>query len=292
MADYSDLPDFDSLPRHPGMPQGCSWGLFDTDGQKDSLGCINLLTPRVVREALKEAREGVSVSLDWSIGALARPGVGRKGLVHKVIDLTQLEHGPLHGFDDEVEFNTQCSSQWDSLVHFLHQTSMVGYNGAKPSIDELSQPVIGTATQVSRFPTLDHWHARGGLVGRGVLLDYREYARVKGIRYSPFESHAISVSVLEDVAKLQGTEFKHGDILLLRTGYTEDLTGISGQEQERLLKNGRAIGVEGCKESAKWFWNRHFSAVAGDNLAFEVFPPRLEHENGREAEPKDLGESL
>lgn len=60
MADstYENIPDFDSLPKVEGMPQGCAWGIFDKGGKKDHLGCINLLTPSVVKAALQEAKEG------------------------------------------------------------------------------------------------------------------------------------------------------------------------------------------------------------------------------------------
>lgn len=36
--DYSNIPDFDSLPAVEGMPQGCAWGIFDKNGKKDHLG--------------------------------------------------------------------------------------------------------------------------------------------------------------------------------------------------------------------------------------------------------------
>lgn len=75
--DYTNLPDFDSLPEVKGMPQGCAWGVFDKGGKKDHLGCINLLTPAVVKEAYKEAKDGVSVSLNWPIGAINTPGFMR-----------------------------------------------------------------------------------------------------------------------------------------------------------------------------------------------------------------------
>src|SRR5277367_606776 len=114
MSDYTNLPDFDSLPAVKGMPQGCAWGIFDKDGKKDHLGCLNLLTPSVVQAALKEATEGVSVSLNWPIGAIKTPGFGRKGLYHTINPLIDTPF-VIHGFDDEIAFNTQCSSQWDSL---------------------------------------------------------------------------------------------------------------------------------------------------------------------------------
>jgi hypothetical protein len=60
------LPDFDDLPKMDGMPQGCAWGIFDKGGKKDILGSINILTPEVVKGALAEAKDGVSVSLKFA----------------------------------------------------------------------------------------------------------------------------------------------------------------------------------------------------------------------------------
>jgi hypothetical protein len=57
------VPDFDDLPAVDGMPQGCAWGVFDRNGEKDLKGTLNLLTPDVVATACKEARDGVSISL-------------------------------------------------------------------------------------------------------------------------------------------------------------------------------------------------------------------------------------
>lgn len=57
------LPSFDNLPPVEGMPQGCAWGVFDKDGQKDVFGTLNLLTPEVVRAAAAEVRKGISISL-------------------------------------------------------------------------------------------------------------------------------------------------------------------------------------------------------------------------------------
>jgi len=271
MSDYSNLPDFDSLPPVEGMPAGCAWGLFDKNGKKDHLGCLNLLTPQVVQNALKEATDGTSVSLNWPIGAINTPGFGRKGLVHKVLNF-QDSAFKLHGFDDEVEFNTQCSSQWDSLVHFAHQPTGKSYNGIQPSVDALSQG-FGTFDVEKDLPTLNHWHDRGGLVGRGVLLDYRAWAESQGKKVDCFSSLRIKTSELEEVAKWEGVDFKHGDILIVRTGFTEELGKMNAQEQEKALGTHQTCGVEGNKESAKWHWNKHFAAVAGDAIAYETLPP-------------------
>ena len=272
MAAYTNLPDFDSLPPVKNMPQGCAWGVFDKDGEKDHLGCLNLLTPTVVQNAYKEAYDGVSISLNWPIGACQTPFFGRQGLTHKVISYH--DAAGLHAFDDIIEFNTQCSSQWDSLVHFGHQATGANYNGVLPTTEDLAQP-FGSHDTKKAIPTLNHWHDRGGLVGRGVLLDYRAYAQAKDIKYDPYDAHVITIKDLEDIANYQNTTFKHGDILIVRTGYTEDLSGISGEEQDKKLGTCRAVGIEGTVDAAKWFWNHHFSAVAGDAVCFESMPPRL-----------------
>lgn len=273
MASYDDIPDFDSLPTVDGLPQGCTWGLFDKNGEKDHLGCINLLTPKVVQEAQKEARDGVSISLNWSICALGKGFFGRKSFDHHVVDLKESPLG-IHGFDDEVSFNTQASSQWDSFCHFAHQPTGLFYNGVKPTVTSLTQGFRKGDIR-KELPTINHWHDRGGLLGRGVLLDYKSYARAQGIEYSCFDNHAISVDVLEKVATFQGTKFKFGDVLLIRTGYTEDLSGLSLAEQERLLGAHKAVGLDTSKTSAKWIWNQHFSAVACDTVGFEVYPPNF-----------------
>src|SRR4051794_36346515 len=170
MADYSNLPEFDSLPPVKGMPQGCAWGIFDKDGKKDHLGCINLLTPAVVQLAAKEVKDGISVSLNWGLGAIETPGFARKALIHRVFAFKNhpIPELCMHGFDDEIDFNTQASSQWDSLVHFAHQPSGLSYNGTRASTDLLSQP-FGKFDVDRKLPTLNHWHERGGMIGRGVL---------------------------------------------------------------------------------------------------------------------------
>jgi hypothetical protein len=59
----TQLPSFDDLPPVEGMPQGCAWGIFDKDSKKDLRGTLNILTPAIVAEACKEARDGISISL-------------------------------------------------------------------------------------------------------------------------------------------------------------------------------------------------------------------------------------
>lgn len=117
------------------------------------------------------------------------------------------------------------------------------------------------------------WHERGGLVGRGVLLDYKAFADARGITYSPFESHAITVQDLEAVAHHQGTVFCPGDVLMVRTGFSEEIALLDEEKQEQILHHHHVCGIAGTEETARWVWNHRFAAVAADNLAFEVQPP-------------------
>lgn len=50
---------------------------------------------------------------------------------------------------------------------------------------------------------------------------------------------------------------------------------VDPQERQKALDGGVFIGLESSMKSAKWLWNHHFAAVAGDTLGFEVSPPPL-----------------
>ncbi|KFA67046.1 hypothetical protein S40285_07260 [Stachybotrys chlorohalonatus IBT 40285] len=268
----TSVPDYDNLPRVEGMPQGCAWGVFDRGGEKDVLGTLNFITPDVIRDAAQEVKDGVSISLNWSLNALAKIPLGRKVAEHTPLflpDTMPSEHlGGAISWDDELAFNTQASSQWDSLCHFVHQPTGLGYNGSRPTREGLAVE----STAANKLPTLDHWHARGCLTTRGVLLDFRAYAEAKGLDFHPFGGNRITVEDMEACAAHQGVEFRPGDVLLVRTGATEV---IDNPTQEDMMKFGSAqlSGLHGVEETAKWIWNKRFSAVASDSASFEAFPP-------------------
>ncbi|KAK3370468.1 putative cyclase-domain-containing protein [Podospora didyma] len=266
----SSVPDFDDLPKVEGQPQGCAWGIFDKDGQKDVLGTLNFLTPPIVAAAAAEVKDGISVSLNWPLNGIKFPFPFRKSPVHRVKTLR--EGGmEMEGFDDELDFNTQFSSQWDSLCHVTHHTSGLTYNGAKPTKETLDVQ----STPDNPLPTIDHWHARGCLVGRGVLIDFQRYideTTPEGTPpYHPLDGYRITVADIETIAKRQGVEFKPGDILLVRTGYTEMLAAPTAADFAKFAAQTLS-GVHGTEETARWIWNRRISAVAGDAHAFEAIP--------------------
>ncbi|KAF7585823.1 hypothetical protein BBP40_010045, partial [Aspergillus hancockii] len=116
------------------------------------------------------------------------------------------------------------------------------------------------------------WHKRGGLTARAILLDYKSYATAHSIPYTPFITQALTPTDLEAIASHQNTPLHPGDIILLRTGFTEALTPLSGTEQAAALSSHRSCGLEGSEEMARWLWNHTVAAVASDNMAVEAMP--------------------
>ncbi|KAK3948477.1 hypothetical protein QBC32DRAFT_245747 [Pseudoneurospora amorphoporcata] len=267
-------PDFDDLPKVEGQPQGCAWGLFDKNGAKDIYGTLNFISPETVKAAAAEVEHGVPVSLNWALNAIKFPLGHRQAPVHTPFALpSDMGIKGLHGFDDSLNFNTQYSSQWDSLCHVTHSHSGETYNGFVPTVEKLSSTSTSTKDEnEALLPTIDRWHARGGLVARGVLIDWKRYAEeVKGEKsWHPMNGYKITVGNLEEAAKHFGVEFKAGDVLLVRTGMTNVMENPTPEDFAKMAE-AKMAGVEGSERTARWVWNKRFAAVAGDSAAFEAF---------------------
>lgn len=118
------------------------------------------------------------------------------------------------------------------------------------------------------------WSKRGGIVGRGVLLDYVSFAARHNIEYDPMSRHCICLSDIEKMAEEQSLTFHPGDILLIRTGWIKWYEEHNEQERRAKVKNGDDhIGIEGSEAMFEWLWDQHFAAVASDTVGVEAFPP-------------------
>lgn len=116
----------------------------------------------------------------------------------------------------------------------------------------------------------------GGIVGRGVLLDYARWRAETGKEPAKVDARTgITVDELEEVAAYQNTSFQTGDILIVRTGFTAWYDACSTEIRNAAMDKGEFIGMEANMKSVKWLWNNHFSAVTGDTLSFEVSPVPL-----------------
>ncbi|EKJ75878.1 hypothetical protein FPSE_04058 [Fusarium pseudograminearum CS3096] len=251
----STKPSFDSLPLHKDGPPGNAWGLF---GENDECGMLNLLTPDVVAEAASEIRDGVRVSTDWPLNRMSRPCFGRVPFKHEITTKT-----PRAVNDDTLTFNTQSSSQWDGFRHYAYQKEKLWFNGK--TLDELlSSDVNG----------IHAWVDRGGIVGRGVLLDYASWADKNNVPLTPFETKSITVTTLKEVAQSQGTTIQQGDILFIRTGWVRAYEKLSDDECKTLAdyKVPPAHGIESSEETLRWLWDQGFAAVVGDQPSMEAWP--------------------
>lgn len=119
IADLPNIPAYDELPPVPGLPHGCTWGLWDkllglTASSPDQLGTLNLLTPTTVLAARDEVQAGISVALNWSMDNCQTPHSGRRAPEHRIFTLEE-GGGQWTGHDDEVHYNTQGGSQWDGF---------------------------------------------------------------------------------------------------------------------------------------------------------------------------------
>ncbi|KAL4805230.1 putative cyclase-domain-containing protein [Aspergillus unguis] len=264
MMEAEDLPQYKDIPPLAGLPHGYAWGLWDRNGERDQLGSLNMLTPTKVLAAKEEIQRGISVSLNWPLENIRDPGHNRNPIEHRFLDLKP----HLVGHDDEITINTQTSSQWDGLRHWAFQGNGLYYNG-------LTHEEISGSNRNNRNG-MQEWLKRGGVVGRGVLIDYASWAEKNDIHYSPASKHTITEKDLDEVARDQILEFRPGDILLLRTGWIKWYNEASPEERiEGCKVHHNYCGLEGTESSIEWLWNHRFAALVGDNMAFEAWPAEM-----------------
>ena len=90
----------------------------------------------------------------------------------------------------------------------------------------------------------------------------------------PLQKLKIPLSSLIGCAADHGIEFVPGDILLVRTGFTEAFDALSPEEKESwsTVPEQGWIGVETTVDSIRWHWENGFAAVAADCGAYEQCP--------------------
>lgn len=119
----------------------------------------------------------------------------------------------------------------------------------------------------------------GGVTGRGVLLDYADWAEANSVSISAFESEPITVEDLKRVVKDHKLEFRKGDILFIRSGFTAAYNKLNAQQRKDLALRPSPdfSGVEATEDMVRWLWEHQFAAVGGDAPSFERAPIRGSH---------------
>lgn len=157
--------------------------------------------------------------------------------------------------------NTRASeSKIVTTAQFAHQKTGMYYNGL--SHDDATKSITNGT---------HNWCERGGIVGRGILVDWiRWYEHKHGNPPSPITRHEIPVSELVETMKYQGLTPRPGDIMIVRSGYVRWHNFANPEERKRgTQENSIAIGLQNNEATVRWLYDQHFAAVAGDTVAFE-----------------------
>ncbi|KAF2011933.1 hypothetical protein BU24DRAFT_412479 [Aaosphaeria arxii CBS 175.79] len=255
-------PPFSTLPLDPSGPASNAWGLY---GPSDELGALNILTPAVVLSAAQSTiLTGHRVSLDWPLNLPSHPSFDRPSFQWQLTNRTHPDGTKRTVNDDSMTFNTQSSSQWDGFRHYGYQKAGL-YYGGRTQGDVESSEVIG----------IDKIAKAGGIAARGVILDYPRWRAARGQgKVDALAAVAITAGELKAMVRDAGVETREGDVLLLRTGFTEAYLGLDGAGREALgaKRPAEFMGVESTREVAEWIWESGFVAVAGDAPSFEMSP--------------------
>jgi len=242
-------------PPYRDLPGGAADGVF---GAGDELGCLNLLTRERVAAAAALIREGRVFSLNADVGAWPNPSPAsspRTPPVHRVFELV-----PGLAYDDVLDgFYLQGSTQWDGFLHVVDARTGTSYNGSRTGDDGVGA-----------------W-ARRGIVGRSVLLDLPRWASAQGRSWDWRAPIGVGARDLAACAAWQGVEVLEGTILLLRVGWEEGYSALSVEERASFAAEEAVNpGLEPAPEVAELLWDWGVAAVACDNPALEVRPPRAD----------------
>lgn len=240
-------PDYDDLPVTGGLRS--SWGLW---GEHDRFGCLNLLTPDVVRDAMHGVRRGDVFALNWRLDLPDPPLFDRPRLRHDTVRSTSSP-----SLNDVVnDWNTQGSTQWDGFRH-VSRHGFANYNGL-PADDH----------------GIDAW-ARRGIAGAAVLADVARWRESVGRPLRHGTPDPITGQDVLDTLAAQRTEVRTGDVLLVRTGWIAWYEGLddAGRAAIAPVPALRNPGLVATEDTARVLWNLHPAAVAADNPGFELWPP-------------------
>ncbi len=226
-----------------------NWGRW---GARDERGTLNWITPAQVASAarLAETGEVVSLAIPLDKDGPQAPGSARTNLVHVMTRTgrVQPERGGFQWMDDLVIMYPQGATQVDALAHVGYDGFL--YNGFPTgTVDELGAHRLGVDT------------LSGGITGRGVLLDLPRHL---GMQSLP-PDHVVTPVDLDSCAATQACEILEGDIVLIRTGWMQELSA-GGPEAYLAREPGIDLPVAG------WLADHHVAFLASDNWAVEVVP--------------------
>jgi kynurenine formamidase len=182
-----------------------NWGRWGPD---DQLGTLNLITPAMVRSAAGLVRSGRRVSMQIPVNTIAGPD-NPNPAIHFVTQGHDIDIGS-GGLRFGLDFlgmaaHGDCHTHVDALNHISYRG--LTYNGKAATTVLTSKG--GTSLGI------DEIAGRGGVVGRGVLLDLPRFRGVKWLE----PGEAVTRAELEACESAEGVSLGEGDIFVYRTGH-------------------------------------------------------------------------
>ncbi|GFZ45961.1 hypothetical protein JCM24511_03694 [Saitozyma sp. JCM 24511] len=250
---------FDELKRREGPPLN-AWGLYGAD---DELGRLNLIDAAAVQRGCDSVKHGLAINLNLPM-SFEPLNPARAPFSHEIIHRR-------HCNDDHVSLNTQSSTQWDGFRHYPYQNypteGSFTYFGGMSSDDAKDKTVTKYGIQN---------YARKPITSRAHLLDIPLYLQRNGLPpIAHFDQTTpITLNMLRGCAEDAGVEFQPGDVLLVRTGWTEAYLALSLEERRKLpeRKVRASCGVAQTEDVLRWHWDNGIAAVASDTVAYECYP--------------------
>lgn len=106
-----------------------------------------------------------------------------------------------------------------------------------------------------------------------MLLDFYSFS---GKAYDPFTTRDITAQELKECAKAQNVTFNYGDILIVRTGWSEAYRKLDEAGRQTIGSKGwdelQFSGLDRSDETLEFLHDNYFAAVAGDAPSFESWP--------------------
>ncbi|EEH39029.2 hypothetical protein PAAG_01491 [Paracoccidioides lutzii Pb01] len=236
----ANLPKFSELPLNKGDLMSSAWVLYE---KNDQLGFLNRQTDAIGAEAAKmEIKTGrinhylhiytYRISLNWPLDAQSKvPFFGRQ-VFHKQL----IDKSPRTVNDDIWTFNTQR----DGLRHFGYQKEKKFYIGV--TMEYIHGSKDNTVNSIQA------WDEKG-IVGRGILLDFRRWASTNNISIEMFKKNSIPLKYLKAAARVAGDRdnvWRH----TYHSRYMQAIKQLPDDELVRLAKRTppELIGVEASLE--------------------------------------------
>lgn len=251
-----NVPFYNELPRLGVAQQRVGWDLF---GESYPLGRLNLVDPEVVQQELIGISDPTPISLNWNL-EYPDPGIlGRTPHKHNVKRVTD-------GWDDYLDgYFPQGSSQWDAMCHCRHPE--LGYYNGVVSTDEFE----GGLSVRQKLGI--HNLARNGITTRFALIDIANFYAHSGDSWSGMTGFQISKDLLVSILQFQKTTLQTGDILILRTGWTEEYSNLSRDARVQLASGTLKIsGLKNDESLIAWLWDQGVVGIAADNPTVEATP--------------------